>query len=105
MSMTDAEYAELRVAVEAAKETLLRHEDDVLAEAVLRDEAFVLHALYYHFPAEWPFFTLDGAVGRAEDDCWPLYISGPGGVCYDRDGDLMTSEDAESAVTSWKERK
>jgi hypothetical protein len=77
--MTDEEYARKRALFEEAQ----GFKDELEAEAIRRDEAYVLDAWYYHSRYKWAFFTLDEAVNRAQDDCSPVGITGPGGVQYD----------------------
>lgn len=88
--MNDAEYAEGRQVIARADEIRIA----VMDEAIARGEAYILHAWYYHALDEWPFFTLEEAVNRAQDDCSPVKIVGPDGTEYDPyDGSIRSDAD------------
>lgn len=81
--MTDEEYAILKARLIEAREFIAESEDEILAAAVERDEAYVLHAWYDYGKVDWPFLTLEEATDRAAADCSPVHIIGPGGLKYD----------------------
>ncbi|ALJ19553.1 hypothetical protein [Microbacterium sp. No. 7] len=80
--MNDAEYQVLRERVLAAKAFLAAEEDRVLDEADARGEAWTLTAWYYGSQCDWKFLTFEEALGRAQDDCYPVVIVAPDGTRY-----------------------
>lgn len=81
--MNDSDYRAARARLAECKKFIAENEDRVLDEAVRRDEAYVLHAWFHFSRQAWPYLTLGEAVERAQDDCSPDWIVGPGGKRYD----------------------
>jgi hypothetical protein len=89
--MNDVTYAQNKARLIAFREEARQLEelrDETMREAVARGEAYVLVYWYLRYEYRTPYFTLEEAIERAQEDCSPEHIIAP-------DGTLLSHYDGE----------